>query len=292
MTSQVIVYAIRTSCSTYTKEELIKFCRYYGKEWEFQREVGESTGYEHFQGYISLQKKHRESEIKAKIQSEGYKIPEYMKPASDIQATKLYCKKNLTRVEGPWNHTTEEIYIPRQYRGKLEKLYPFQKHIFDTANEFNDRDINMIYCPHGNIGKSTIAALCELFAKGIDLPPVNDADKLIQSCCDIAKALNVRDPTPIFIDLPRAMNKDRLNGIYTAIEQIKKGKLYDLRYTYKVHWIDSPQIWVFSNIEPDLDLLSLDRWKIWEVNTDYELVKYEPKIKITDDPLEYGVNPS
>ena len=120
----------------------------------------------------------------------------------------------------------------------------------------------MIYCPSGNKGKSTIASLCELLGMGVDLLPVNDADKLIQSCCDMCEARSLRDPSPVFIDLPRAMSKDRLYGLYTAIEQIKKGKLYDLRYKYKVWWIDSPAIWVFSNIQPDLTLLSSDRWMI------------------------------
>jgi hypothetical protein len=71
------------------------------------------------------------------------------------------------------------------------------------------------------------------------------------------------------------MDKDRLNGIYTAIEQIKKGKLYDLRYKYKCYWIDSPCIWVFTNREPDENLLSRDRWKIYEIKKQ-KLLKYNP----------------
>ena len=187
----------------------------------------------------------------------------------------FYVMKEDTRLEGPFNDRDAkvEIYIPRQYRDKLSTLRPFQKQIWDSANDFNDRIINMIYCPSGNAGKSTIASLCELFGRGIDLPPCNDAEKLIQSCCDICEGKNVRNPSPIFVDLPRAMNKDRLNGIYTAIEQIKKGKLFDLRYKYKEYWIDSPTIWVFSNIEPDTSMLSSDRWVIWELDDNFNLVR-------------------
>ncbi|WP_445772263.1 hypothetical protein, partial [Rheinheimera sp.] len=57
-------------------------------------------------------------------------------------------------------------------------------------------------------------------------------------------------------------------------EQIKKGKLYDTRYKYQEYWIDSPQIWVFSNIEPDLSMLSLDRWRIWTINEQQQLERY------------------
>lgn len=212
-------------------------------------------------------------------------FPNFCEPTVGAPKTfdyNCYAGKVQTRTRGPWtDKDAEPAYIPRQYRDKMNSLYPFQKFIFDSAKEFDDRIINMIFCPSGNVGKSTIASLCELFGKGIDLPPVNDADRLIQSCCDICMAKQIRDPSPIFVDLPRAMNKDRLNGIYTAIEQIKKGKLYDLRYTYKEWWIDSPTIWVFSNIEPDMMLLSKDRWRIWKV-VNKELVPYVPE----PDPLE------
>jgi hypothetical protein len=137
----------------------------------------------------------------------------------------------------------------------------------------------MIFCEHGNVGKSTIASLdlCELFGNGIDLPPCNDAEKLVQAACDICIAKEIRGLSPIFVDLPRAINKYRLNGIYTAIEQIKKGKLYDLCYHYKEYWIHAPQIWVLSNILPKLDMLSKDRWKVWTINEDKDLEPFNCK---------------
>jgi len=283
MTNPVAVYSFRCNLETYTLDELKKFCSDWGKDWGFQQETSD-TGYEHYQGYISLKKKRRSQEIKNAILKAGQKIPNYFEPAADVEATLAYCDKIDTRTAGPWTSKDVEKYIPKQYRNLLDKLYPYQKHIFETANVFDSRIINMIYCPHGNIGKSTIASLCELFGNGIDLPPVNDAEKLIQSCCDICVAKECREPSPIFIDMPRAMNKERLNGIYVAIEQIKKGKLFDLRYHYKEYWIDAPQIWVFSNIEPDLSMLSADRWRVWVVNENKELNKYinKPLIELKD----------
>jgi hypothetical protein len=61
--------------------------------------------------------------------------------------------------------------------------------------------------------------------------------------------------------------------MFTAIEQIKKGKLYDFRYSYKTFWIDSPQIWVFCNWLPDTSYLSMDRWKVWNINDAKEFVE-------------------
>lgn len=255
------------------KTQLRKFC----KKFTFQLEQGEERGYLHYQARMSLIVRHRKNELMKFW--DIMPAPNYLAPTANATyytGNMFYVMKEETRVAGPWDDREEtKKYIPRQYRGLLEQLRPFQRHIYDTADVFETRIINMIYDPTGNVGKSTVAILCELFGHGLDLPPVNDAEKIIQSCCDMCEAKDLRNPSPIFVDLPRAMNKERLNGIYTAIEQIKKGKLFDLRYKYKEYWIDSPQIWVFSNIEPDLQLLSRDRWKVWSVNESYELVPYQ-----------------
>lgn len=275
MNNACAMWDFRMNEDAVSQEALLKQLQKIAKRFVFQLEKGETTGYLHYQGRISLIKKHRKTELVKLLTL----IPEpnYLEPsvnATYYAGDMFYVMKEETREAGPWNEKATEKYIPRQYRGMLERLHPFQRHIFDTANDFDTRIINMIYCTKGNMGKSTIASVCELFANGIDLPPVNDAEKLIQSCCDICMAKETRSPSPIFLDMPRAMNKERLNGIYTAVEQIKKGKLYDLRYSYKEYWIDSPQIWVFSNIEPDISLLSRDRWRIWTIDETMNLQKY------------------
>lgn len=275
----VHMYDFRISAEGLAPSTVIAQLKSLAKRYTFQLEKGNETGYLHYQGRFSLIKKHRKSELMKMF--DLMPVPNYLAPTVNVTyyaGDMFYVMKDETRMDGPWSEKIQEKYIPRQYRGMLERLYPYQQQIFDSAEEFDTRTINMIYCPHGNVGKSTIASVCELFANGIDLPPVNDAEKLIQSCCDICEGKGHRAPSPIFVDLPRAMNKDRLNGIYTAIEQIKKGKLFDLRYKYKEYWIDSPQIWVFSNIEPEIDMLSKDRWKLWQI-VNKNLVEYNPHAK-------------
>lgn len=274
---QCAVWDFRCGQETISVEELKEFFRKWAKKWVFQLERGEQTGYIHFQGRFSLSKKKRKSELMSVFQAEQIEVPEYLEPTSKQVAEKdcyFYPMKPETRVIGPYSDKDKEIYIPRQFRGKLETLYPFQKQIWDSKDVFDDRTINLIYCPKGNNGKSVVAHLCRILGKGIVLPPLNDAEKLIQACCDIAHAKEVRDPSPIFIDLPRAMNKERLNGIYTAVEQIKGGNLFDVRYHYKEWDIDSPQIWVFTNIKPDITMLSRDRWVVWNINDNRELERY------------------
>lgn len=261
-----------------TEGDIMNSLKDIAKHFVFQLEES-STGYVHFQGRLSLIKKKRKSEKHILLNLLPIKF-EYLEPTTNpdyFKGDNFYQMKLDTRIAGPWDERSvpKELFIPRQYQGLLEKLRPFQQTIWDSVEQFEPRIINMIYCPHGNMGKSVIASLCELHGKGVDLPPCNDADKLIQSMCDIVgpHGMKIRDPNPVFIDMPRAMNKDRLCGIYTAIEQIKKGKLFDTRYKYQAWWIHSPQIWVFSNIEPDLSLLSGDRWRIWSIDEKYNLVK-------------------
>jgi len=270
------MYDFRISAGGLDSIVIINQLKKIAKRYVFQLEKGDTTGYLHYQGRMSLIKKHRKTELLKMF--DLMPVPNYLEPTANATyyaGDMFYVCKNETRVDGPWDERIVEKYIPRQYRDMLSKLYPYQKFIYDNSNVFDTRIINMIYCPKGNVGKSTIASVCELYGNGIDLPPVNDAEKLIQSCCDICEAKQIRNPSPIFVDMPRAMNKDRLNGIYTAIEQIKKGKLFDLRYKYKEYWIDSPQIWVFSNIQPDFSMLSMDRWRVWSISDSKELVPYD-----------------
>ena len=60
-------------------------------------------------------------------------VPNYLEPTVNVTffaGDMFYVMKDETCVEGPWDEREGEKltqYIPRQYRGKLEQLYPFQK---------------------------------------------------------------------------------------------------------------------------------------------------------------------
>jgi hypothetical protein len=246
------------------------------KKWVFQLEESDG-GYRHYQGRGSLIKRRRKQELLPVLRSAGLDDLD-VRPTITTEHTKeaFYQTKADTRVDGPWKDTDTELYIPRQYRGLMDRLYPFQQKVIDSVFEFDSRAIQLVYCQFGAKGKSTIAALCCLHYGCIRIPAVNDAEKLIASVCDILHAKKERNPRAVFLDLPRAMDKTKLRGIYTAIEEIKCGYVYDLRYTYKDWWFDSPAVWVFTNIEPQMDYLSPDRWKIWTINYVYELVPFVP----------------
>lgn len=251
------------------------WCSLWGKNWVFQLERGAETDRLHFQGIISLKTKR----TKAECLSVMSPLPEFFEPCCNKSlaagSEAFYVTKPDTRVDGPWSDKDKVTYIPRQYRGKLESLYPWQKTVWDMADVFEDRIVNLILDKRGCNGKSTLAALMELHDRGVDLPPLNDAEKLIQSLADILIATENRNPRTVFIDIPRSMKQDKLYGLYAAIEQIKKGKVVDTRYSYKQWWFDAPQVWVFTNTMPDMTYLSGDRWRIWSISESHELLPWE-----------------
>lgn len=264
MTNAICVYDFTLGKDFVELENLKKWLNANCKKWSFQLEKGES-GYEHYQGRFSLKTKLRLSTLKKRIE-----VPQiHLSPTSEDNCDNMfYVTKTETRISGPWSDKDIEIYIPRQYRGLVDNLHPFQKTIWDSYDIFDTRNINIIIDTIGNIGKSVIASLLELYGRGHDLPCVNDGKELIQSACDWMMDNQIRVPGVFTMDLPRAMKQKQLRGIYTALEQIKKGKVVDMRYHYRQWWFDSPQIWVFTNCQPKLKYLSMDRWRIWSVEPD------------------------
>lgn len=250
------------------------------KKWCFQKELGSNNNYKHWQCRISTFKKNR-----CKPGIEGVH-PDAISPTSNENKNNdFYIMKEETRIEGPWTDKdtpVSEQYIPKQYR--IDTLYPFQQSLLDIMKIFDKRSIYYIYNESGNIGKTTFSGYAELQHKATVLPVTNDSDKLIQSCCNILMGKQQRTDVTIIIDLPRALqNKDKLYGLFVAIEVIKSGKVYDMRNRYKQWFFDSPTIIVFSNCDPEEfvfggDILSQDRWQLKTI-VDNELIDYQATSK-------------
>lgn len=63
----------------------------------------------------------------------------------------------------------------------------------------------------------------------------------------------------VIFDIPRNQGN---NVSYSAIESIKNGLICNTKYETGTKVFNSPKIMVFSNMAPDLESLSEDRWKI------------------------------
>jgi hypothetical protein len=204
----------------------------------------------------------------------------------------FYTLKVQTRVDGPCSDATwkEPAYIPRQFRGLLDRLYPWQAQLLASRDVFETRTVHFVFDETGNHGKSTLASLAELHHGALDLPPISDHKELLQVVCDILMAKQERVPGMIFVDLPRSMDPKRLGAFMIAIEQIKKGHVCDVRHHYKDWWFDSPQVWVFANWLPEMKYLSADRWKMHTIDSRNELVPFTPEDRHTFAQFEACVD--
>ena len=145
------------------------------------------------------------------------------------------------------------------------ELRPWQKSCLRIAERYDDRGINLIYDRVGNIGKSIFCEYCEYIDIATEVPPYRLMDDIFAWVCSIPVA-----KTYIF-DMPRGMKKDKLGDFYSGIEIIKNGVAYDKRYKARKIRFNRPNVFVFTNTLPALKLMSLDRWKLWEVTEQYEL---------------------
>jgi len=256
-------------CTGITKEELVTTLRSWCKKWVFQREKGES-GYEHFQGRVSLIKKKRFNDLKGKFLHGGH-----ISPTTDVEYNGKnfsYVLKEDTRIEGPWDDKScpPPPKMTKRLASFLQKdMYPWQLSVQYLVTQYDDRKIHVIIDKEGNCGKSTLAEYLEYKGLAEELPPLRMMEDIM------ACVMCIGERKAYLIDMPRGMKKDKLGEFYSGLECLKNGVAYDKRYAFKKMRFDCPQIIVFTNTEPVMDLLSRDRWQLHKVSRDgMKLVSY------------------
>lgn len=247
-----------SEASMATLDEHLKKC---ARRWVYQEEAGES-GKKHLQGRVSFKVGVRVGEVSGKLGITVHASPEH-----DTKGSDFYCMKNETRVSGPYTDKDEKQEIPRQVT-EIKDLYRWQERIIVMAQEWDTRTIHVIYDPDGNKGKSTLVTWMGVHNLAKQLPFCNDFKDLLRMCYDIGPR------RAYIVDMPRALNKDKLFQLYGAIEMIKGGYCYDDRYKFQDRYFDCPNIFIFTNRIPDTDLLSKDRWKLWQIKN-LELVPFQ-----------------
>jgi len=262
--SQSCVWDCTVPADRVTISDLRKHFATHCKKYAFQLEVGKG-GFRHFQCRISLKTKSRKSTL---LTSEFCKFGMHISVTSAANRDNdFYVMKEDTREDGPW---TDKDKSPLRTVNKMEAegLYPWQTSIIEKVAAYDDRTLHVIINREGNIGKS---ALCKyLYTKydALPVPPMKDEKDLMQYCMCF-------EPKKLYLfDLPKSMKKKNLYGLYSGIEQIKNGFMYDTRYHGKMRYIDEPNIVVFTNCPPKMSYLSRDRWKLWTVDGNQNLVPF------------------
>jgi len=240
-------------------EKLKRVMKEWCKKWCFQAEQsseearkGSTEGW-HYQARISLKVKVRKSQVEKMFPDSR------VSPTSTANMANMFyvMKKDDSYRAGPWKD--DDIELPRDVKEMLcRQLYPWQSKIVDWCDTYHMREILVVVDKKGGVGKSSICRL--LYATNPEkvglVPPINNTKDLMQAVCSMGiKSIYI-------FDMPRAMEKKYLAPIYAAIEQVKGGWAYDTRYTYKSIMMDPPNVIVFTNDEPNKELLSGDRWEI------------------------------
>lgn len=270
--SALAVWDIRYNADGVTHEQIIKSFIGVAKKYTFQREVSD-TGYNHYQGRISLIKKRRQTEKHILLKLFKEILPNYLEPTTNPEfqtGDAFYCLKEDTRVEGPWTDTDEkkvETYQLKLFSGW--DLRPYQKKLVEMATQFSMRKIDLIYDPLGNCGKSLFSEYLEYQGLSEEVPPFRMMDDIF---CWVASRPIKRC---YVFDMPRGMKKDKLADFYAGIEVIKNGVAYDKRYTAKKVRFDRPRVFVFTNTLPNFELMSGDRWNVQVMTEDFDIIPFK-----------------
>lgn len=235
------------------------------KKYAFQLEKGEETGKLHYQGRFSLKIKKRKNEAINQFNNH-WKSFHLSITSNENKNNNFYVLKEETRVDGPFTNENE-IFIPKDVE-KMKILRPWQKKLIDMLSTYDERQVDIIYDETGNIGKTSLVRYMMCFKDAEMLPFCNDYKDIMRMTFDIG-------PKKCYlIDMPRAINKDKLSQFFAGIETLKSGYCYDDRYKFQRRLFDKPRVCVFTNTKPDLNYLSKDMWKIWEISNNLELIPY------------------
>lgn len=206
--------------------------------------VGEETGedgYIHFQGRVVWKKGKDEAECYMVLPSAHW---------SPTQST-------VHNFEYP----EKEGKFWRSWEGALSKfavmeLYPWQNEVIERLHKQNDRKICVIVDEAGNSGKTTLAKTLTARHEGAYCPPMETpADYM-------AWALAHSTANIFILDIPKCDDAKKNKALWSAVEQMKNGYLWDKRHHWQEKWIDPPAVLVITNEYPDRTTLSQDRWDI------------------------------
>lgn len=231
-----------------TAEEFNRFYRWIRKndvhKWVMGAETGQN-GYDHWQ--IRMQTRYTWDEM-CEIWK-GFHVEE----ASD--------KWEYETKEGIY-WTSEDHRENRQMR--FGEMRFAQKQALEALRATNDREVMVWYDQTGNVGKSWFTGA--LWERGLAyvVPPTVDTVKGMMQY--VASSYIDHGWRPfVVIDIPRSWKWSE--QLYTAIESIKDGLVYDTRYNSRMINIRGVKVLVMCNTLPKLDKLSADRWVIYDTET-------------------------
>jgi len=224
-----------------------------GSKYIYGIEKGES-GTPHLQGYIWFKSARHFEAVKKLL------------PKCHIEKAKGTKKQNFEYCSKDGQYFTN-MNDKKGYRKKLLDSYesvvwrPWQQQVIDIIEgEPDARAINWVHEPNGNAGKSFLAKYLVLKYGAVIAD--GKKDNVFNQINDRLNGEEINDFKLVVLDMPR-YNADYVN--YGMLEAIKNGMLYSGKYKGGVCLFDTPHLFVFSNVEPDYEKMSIDRWNVIEI---------------------------
>lgn len=215
----------------------------------FSKEVGES-GTPHLQGYINLIKK---KSISGLVKCAGIHGMHFIPCKGSEEQNVEYCIKDGGECYSNFYEPEEPlriISILRPWQLELEKLL--------VGPCDNDRLIHWYWEPVGNVGKSAFCKYLIHKYKAIYIDEGKKSD--LMNIIFNVKVINSK--SIVCIDIPRD-NGNKCS--YKSLESIKTGTICNTKYETGSRIFNSPHVVVFSNLPPEEERMSADKWHIVEI---------------------------
>ena len=266
-------------------------------DYVFQLERGAESGRFHFQGMFTIKGKddkkskgqllnyfeeHLFRKSSVLLKTEGLTLY----PTRDGESLKKYVTKSDTYIS-PHRYTNVILYREDDISlfNSDKNIYEWQSHVLDCidrtlSGHSVSREINFIYDPKGNNGKSTFTKYLMVKKGAVMLPISANVDRLMAYACQ-------QGPRQVYIlDIPRALlsarRRDKQGNVidpmlnlqielFSSLEMLKNGVSTTSLWggtKSETLIMDPPYIVVFSNTMINPKLLSMDRWSCYQINSE------------------------
>lgn len=235
------------------KNECVKFV--------FQEEIGEASLIIHLQGYVHFKKKKLLTGVKKLL---GDKV--HWEVCNNIDACIRYCNKADTHTGKRWS-----VGFPKEIK-IISELRPFQISLLEICLETpDDRSIIWVYDDKGNMGKTQFLKYMCVKYNAIFTYGGKKAD-IINLVFNNKDYLLNNDKAIMLYSIPRDVDNKHIS--YESMEQVKDGCISNTKFECGCFVCNSPHLIVLANCPPNMCKLTADRWKVFSINDNYELIDY------------------
>lgn len=246
--------------NNYSNEEYSNLVSFFSSDssnkWIIGKEVGEN-GTPHLQIYVNFNLKIRFTSIK-KIND---RLHIETARGNEIQNVK-YCSKD-------GNYKSMNLKIPKPLKLIDENnLHSWENIILDIVKN-EEPDDRSIYWFKDDSGKGGKTCFCKLLCARYGGIMLGGKSADMKNGILDYKKTNGDTPELILINIPRSDD----NIDYGGIEVVKDMLFYSGKYEGGMVIGNCPHVFIFCNSLPDINMLSRDRWNIYDLEEDYWFMK-------------------